>query len=456
MNIRPSSLLLIALVTTALTVIGIMGCVETRPPAAPEPVREPVKVAASSCLECHTNYETLKAIADPDTDPPAEGCGGTAPFIEPFDRVYMGGPGFERFKDSEHGRIACTECHGGVDNTSDKKTAHSGDFVKNPSLNPEAACGDCHADVVSKTSGSLHEQGWGQKNSVAMRMGYSSFDELPENIHEGYDRNCATCHATCGSCHVNRPKTGGGGLYKGHEFQRIPDMRDNCVACHTSRGGHAYFGLGRGTKPDVHLTQAGFGCLDCHDINQMHGDGNVYENRYKSPSSITCRDCHDYIDEANIYHDEHMGDFDCHVCHSQEYNNCGSCHVGGEGARIPSHLDYKIAINPIPEDKPYRLALLRRTPAAPDNWSHYGVSRLSEFNAKTTFNYTTPHNIQRWTARTTVEEGGTCSDNCHIRPGAAGKTNRELYLFESDLKRDWEKSANRNIVVDGRLPKGWE
>jgi hypothetical protein len=34
--------------------------------------------------------------------------------------------------------------------------------------------------------------------------------------------------------------------------------------------------------------------------------------------------------------------------------------------------------------------------------------------------------------------------------------NRELYLFASDLKESWEKSANRDIVVDGKLPAGWK
>jgi hypothetical protein len=452
MALRHFSWLLVGLATAALTVVGVMGCVETRPPAKPEPVTS----AAASCLNCHTDYETLKAIADPDTEPPVEGCGGAAPYVEPFDRVYMGGPGFEQFRNSEHGRLSCTECHGGVDGTSDKRKAHSGDFVKSPSLTPEAACGGCHGEIVSDAAGSLHEQGWGQKKAVADRLGYAAYDDLPDSIHAAYDKNCATCHATCGSCHVNRPKAGGGGLYKGHNFQRVPDMRDNCVACHASRGGHAYFGLGRGARPDVHLTQAGFTCLDCHDQRQMHGDGKIYESRYKSASAITCTDCHDYVEGANEYHEEHLGDFDCQVCHSQDYNNCGSCHVGGKGARIPSYLGYKIGMNPIPEDKPYRMALLRRTLAAPDNWSEYGVQEASAFDARPTFNYTTPHNILRWTSRTEVEAGGTCADSCHVRPGPSGQVNRELYLFESDLDKDWEVSANRGIVVDGRLPENWE
>ncbi len=427
------------------------GCVETRQLADKAVSADPI----ASCLGCHTSYSTLQALADPDTDPPTEGCGGAAPYIEPFDRVFLGGPGFQIFRNSDHGELACTYCHGGVDGTADKKLAHSGDFIKHPSLNAAASCGDCHERIVHNAAGSLHEQGWGQKNSVALRMGVSSFDELPDELHQAYDRNCATCHATCGDCHVNRPKAGGGGLYRGHQFSRTPDIRDNCVACHSSRGGHAYFGLGIGAKPDVHLTQAGFTCLDCHDNHQIHGDGQIYEHRYQSQNAPQCIDCHDDTANFNDYHEAHIDTFDCYICHAQNYNNCGSCHVGGEGARIASHLSYKIGINPIPEVKPYKYALLRRTPAAPDNWSAFGIDKMPAFDAKTTYNYTTPHNILRWTPVTEVAPDQTCYANCHIMPGEAENHNRELYLFAADLKEDWEKSANRHIVVDEHLPEEW-
>ena len=427
------------------------GCVEKRPVQLEKEMN-----GIDSCLGCHTNYAALQELADPDTDPPAEGCGGAAPFIEPYDRVFMSGPGFDRFKNSVHGQIGCTACHGGIDSTSDKTKAHSGDFVRSPSSDPLTACGDCHYDIAENFEESIHRQGWGQKNSVAVRLGYDSYAQLPDSIHEGYEQNCATCHANCGSCHVTRPSAGGGGLYKGHDFQRTPDMRDNCVSCHSSRGGHAYFGLGAGTNPDVHLTRAGFTCTDCHSQKNVHGDGSVFANRFESTLNPSCSDCHVDYDDGNVYHEAHRGDFNCHICHSQDYNNCGSCHVGGEGARIPSHLNYKIGMNPIPENRPYRMALLRRTPAAPDSWSEYGVPEAGNFNAKTTFNYTTPHNIQKWTPRTQVNQGDTCYANCHVRPDEPQNHNRELYLFESDLEKEWEVSANKDIVVDGRLPGGWE
>jgi hypothetical protein len=429
-----------------------LGCVETKQLAK----RPALMDQAGSCVACHTSYHTLQALAEPDTEAPVEGCGGAAPRIDPQDRVFLGGPGYEAFKQSEHGQLACTDCHGGVDGTADKQQAHSGDFIKHPSLQAQATCGDCHYDIVSNAAGSLHEQGWGQKNSVAVRMGVASFDALPGALQAAYGQNCATCHGTCGDCHVNRPKASGGGLYKGHQFSRTPDMRDNCVACHSSRGGHAYFGLGIGAQPDLHLTQAGFTCLDCHTQQQIHGDGNIYAHRYEAAVSPQCQDCHAGIKDANDYHEAHIEDFACHLCHSQDYNNCGSCHVGGAGARIASHLTYKIGLNPIPDDKPYKFALLRRTLAAPDSWEKFGIAQMPAFDAKTTFNYTTPHNLLRWTTRTKVAQGRSCFDSCHVVAEDDSMRNRELYLFASDLKESWEKSANRDIVVDGKLPAGWE
>jgi hypothetical protein len=438
-------------VVAAATLVMHLGCTETKRLAeTPAPTE-----TAGSCVACHTSYQTLQALAEPDTDPPVEGCGGAAPHIEVQDRVFLGGPGYAEFKKSEHGQLSCTDCHGGVDGTADKKQAHSGNFVKHPSSNAQAACGDCHDDIARRAATSLHQQGWGQKNAVAKRMGVASFDALSQTMQMAYGQNCATCHGSCGDCHVNRPKASGGGLYKGHQFSRTPDMRDNCVACHSSRGGHAYFGLGVGAQPDVHLTQAGFTCLDCHSQKQIHGDGKIYEHRYQAALSPQCVDCHDGIADANEYHEAHMESFACHLCHSQDYNNCGSCHVGGEGARIPSHLDYKIGLNPIPEDKPHKFAVLRRTLAAPDSFEKFGVEEMPAFDAKTTFNYTTPHNINRWTTRTQVPQGSTCFDGCHIITEDGNVRNRELYLFASDLKQSWEKSANKHIVVDGQLPAGW-
>jgi len=404
-----------------------------------------VTKSVASCEGCHTNYETLKKVYTP--DPPDEGgashgCGGEAPHYEPYDRVYLSGQGYQEFKKTVHGKMPCTACHNGVDGTDDKAKAHSNGFLKKPSTQADKKCASCHTDVYLKAHNSLHEQGWGQKSMVCLRSGLENiptgFDKLSAQMKDGYDKNCAKCHAGCGDCHVNRPNAGGGGLISGHQFVK-PDMRDHCVTCHSSRGGHAYFGQAAGTVPDIHLTKKGFTCMNCHKTDEVHGDGKIYDQRYKLPSMPECTDCHKNMESKNTYHSVHLSTFSCNTCHSQDYNNCGSCHIGGEGARIASYQGFKIGMNPIP-----------------DSWQNYGVANLANFNVRPTFKYATPHNIQRWTSRTQVEAGKPCYDACHIIKNSDGSyRNKELYLFKNDLQT-WEVIATSPITVDGKLPSKWD
>ena len=430
----------------------IAGCSKNDDPDESEPQTKSV----ASCEGCHTNYAHLQEVYTPDTAAPAGGCGGEAPHYEPYDRVRMDGDGYEAFKQSSHYEIGCTGCHNGTDNTADKELAHSGDFISHPSVMAAEKCASCHQEIVDNFVTSLHN-GTGQKRKVAIRSGFDGpedFDQLPPHQIEGYNANCATCHAGCGECHVVRPPIGGGGLIDRHNFKKTPDMLNVCVTCHTSRGGHAYLGVAAGTQPDVHLTALDYTCLDCHDAGEMHGDGQPVEQRYAYSKLPECENCHTDLKSKNNYHSIHVEDFNCQVCHSQDYNNCGSCHIHGDGARIPSYLDFKIAGNPIPDVVPdFDLTLVRRTLAAPDNWEVYGVE-YTNFDALPTYNYTTPHNILKWTERTDVGNGKACSDNCHIRNEGGALINKELYLFQEDLL-EWEQSASSGITVDGKLPESW-
>jgi len=420
-----------------------------------EPLNPSDNVA--SCEGCHTNYAHLQKVFSPDTSAPAGGCGGEAPHYEPYDRVYMGGAGYESYKKSTHYMLGCTSCHNGNNETDDKKIAHSGDFISHPSTAAEQKCASCHQEIVSGFKTRLHN-GTGQKRKVCMRSGLNGaedFDKLPAHQIEGYNTNCATCHGTCGNCHIVRPPAGGGGLANGHGFAKYPDMIGVCVTCHSSRGGHAYLGVASGTQPDVHLKKAGFKCMTCHTGGEIHGDGKAVDQRYAYDKLPLCETCHPALDTKNKYHSAHYETFNCQVCHSQDYNNCGSCHIHGEGARVKSYQGFKIAMNPIPSIKTkYKFSLVRRTLAAPDNWEKYGVGEYASFDALPTYNYTTPHNILRWTSRTTVDAGKACFSSCHIRQDGAEIKNKELYLFQSDLL-DWEKKASEPITVDNKLPSSW-
>ena len=64
--------------------LAIVGCKKDNPDGE-----------IASCEGCHTNYAHLQEVYSPDTAAPAGGCGGDAPHFEPYDRVFMGGDGFE-------------------------------------------------------------------------------------------------------------------------------------------------------------------------------------------------------------------------------------------------------------------------------------------------------------------------------------------------------------------------
>lgn len=441
-----------ATITFSLLVLGLLSCSKDVEEENPDPSNPNF----ASCESCHTNYVHLQAVYTPDTGAPAGGCGGEAPHYEPYDRVYMGGDGFKEYKKTSHYSIGCVGCHNGVDGTSDKNLAHSGNFLRHPSVDYVNKCGTCHQAITNNFKTSIHN-GTGQKRKVAIRSGFSSsqdFDQLPAHKLEGYNKNCATCHGTCGNCHIVRPPIGGGGLAQGHMFKKTPDMITVCVTCHVSRGGHAYLGVASGTQPDVHLTKYSYKCTTCHRSDELHGDGIAVEQRYAYTKLPKCKICHTTSQTSNQYHTQHFEDFNCQVCHSQDYNNCGSCHIHGDGARVPSYQGFKIAKNPIPTIKTgFNLTLVRRTLAAPDNWIVYGVANYTNFDALPTYNYTSPHNILKFTSRTQVGSGA-CYSKCHIRNDNGTLINKELYLFNSDLL-PWELNANSGITCDGNLPSSW-
>ena len=62
--------------------------------------RIPEVIDVSSCEGCHTNLAHLKEVFSPDTAAAVGGCGGDAPHYEPYERVYMGGDGYDAYKSS--------------------------------------------------------------------------------------------------------------------------------------------------------------------------------------------------------------------------------------------------------------------------------------------------------------------------------------------------------------------
>jgi len=345
------------------------------------------------------------------------------------------------------GTSACTACHG----------------------EPEfavSACNVCHASEVAATANSLHTNLWGERAAIEERCGCTYEGG---GWQAGFGANCAGCHTTCGQCHVSRPNSVGGGfpiitLKPGsHRFKAIPDMNEQCTACHGSRIGVDFKGEIEGNVRDVHYLQ-GYKCDFCHSKEEIHGDGQYngehYDHRYEVATMPRCEKCHRNT-TPNAYHDMHVGNpglnLQCQVCHSQPYKNCTNCHNLDAGAKVdkydidPSVVQLKIAKNVNPNRQEYDFALVRHTPIDPDTFADWGLT-LPDYDIKPTWQYTSPHNIIR-RAPQTGDGTGSCNAACH---GAADGPEGYL-LRESDLKDaagnplvDYD--ANIGIVIPQTFP----
>jgi len=394
--------------------------------------------------------------------------------------------------DPNHGSIGCAQCHGGDPNAATMETAHSGDFRADPSADPQAGCGSCHGSLAEDFSTSLHFNLWGERAQVAQRAGYSSFNECPAWLQDSFNGECTACHATCGDCHVSRPNSVGGGLVDRHVFRAVPDREENCQACHGSRVAVDYSGELDGVRRDVHYPA---NCTElCHSGDEMHGDGNIYDQGRYHAQEITprCTDCHlrwygrDQNGEelVNIYHANHWpGEettnpekrLDCYVCHAQTYNNCDACHVSGEWKTDPAYQErnpyplFKIGRNIAPENGKGAYVVVRHIPIARDTYANWGLETADPeaFDAVPNWKYASPHNVRKWTPQTVGSTSvpaeppteANCSIYCHLL-GDNADLNRERFLtrawMHSVPQYADDPAANDSVTVDDYLPPYWD
>lgn len=356
--------------------------------------------------------------------------------LEPWEKVLVDG---EKFPQSSHGQKSCIECHGGVQ-SSDKDTAHEG-LVASPGSQPEKFCGECHADQVASYPNSLHNTQAGYWTAINART-------VPENhpaLGTMFTNHCATCHTTCGECHVSQPENVGGGLFTGHLFEKTPPMTRSCTACHGSRVGNEFLGKNGELPGDVHFREARMSCVKCHEGADLHGSTeNAPEHRLAGAEDPKCVDCHPNVGQTGDTNPMHQhGDaLSCQVCHSITYTSCDGCHVAmSENSGKPffetqaTYMTFLIGRNPIQsEARPYEYVPVRHVPVAETSYQFYGENLLSSFNALPTWVYATPHNIQRKTP-----QNSDC-ENCH-------GGNADIFLTSDKIKPE-ELEANKTVVVE--------
>ena len=139
--------------------------------------------------------------------------------MEPYEKIYVA----KAFLDSDHGQIACVDCHGGNPQDPNWQTAHRG-LIKDPTFpDPEGACGECHPDISAAAPASLHYTIAPIGNAIARRMGPAD-QKVQAAMETARERHCSQCHASCGQCHVSRPNYVSGGFLAQHQFRKTPPM----------------------------------------------------------------------------------------------------------------------------------------------------------------------------------------------------------------------------------------
>ena len=360
--------------------------------------------------------------------------------LEPWEKAIVD---FDAFSQTAHGGRSCVDCHNGV-RSSDKDLAHEG-LIASPSADPGKYCGECHEEQTATYPFALHSTQEGYWTALDTRS-------VPENhdaLQEMFGNHCATCHTTCGECHVSQPDNVGGGLFTGHVFEKTPPMTRSCTACHGSRVGNEFLGKNEGFPGDVHFREGRMNCVKCHEGADLHGsamDSSTMDaGRYAGMEDPKCVDCHPSAapeGDSNPMHQTHGDTLSCQVCHSVTYTSCDGCHVAvSETSGNPyfeteaTYLTFLIGRNPNPtEERPYKYVPVRHVPVATTSYQFYGDNLLPNFDALPTWVYATPHNIQRNTP-----QNASCQ-SCHGSDG-------NLFLTE-DKVSGAELAANQGVIVN--------
>lgn len=340
------------------------------------------------------------------------------------------------FLATSHGELGCINCHGG-ENIPNQEEAHA---MMNPypSSDIDGICAKCHGGVTETFANSIHHNIQGMENGL---MAFSNMDSMPDSPAHGevFDKNCISCHATCGDCHVSRPKSYTGGLISQHEFFKTPPMEETCYGCHGARNAGEYMGE-VGFSGDVHF-ELGMTCVDCHKIENFHGSGEKVNNMWEEDLP-TCAECHQDVvaGETSIAaHNQHNGDLSCQVCHAQANANCFECHVNYNEdktalkSKSETKLMFKIGVNPeITQERPYKYVTLRHIPTVKTSFDAVEKDMLPNYDEIHNWKYSPTHNIQKSTF-----QNESC-ESCH--------DNDKLFLNEGDL---WESDSeeNKRLIV---------
>ncbi|RUM45560.1 MAG: hypothetical protein DSY80_03160, partial [Desulfocapsa sp.] len=336
----------------------------------------------------------------------------------------------EAFLQSPHGQIPCHLCHQGNPDSNDPLVAHKG-MLTDPSLNSEATCGQCHEDISVSGKQSLHINAAPLYQVLDKRCSTDQLVKLKDTV---LDKQCLSCHrGSCGACHVSRPDVAGGGLQKGHFFQKKPDFIYTCLPCHSSPTGNDF--IGKKGSGDIHYRKYNMSCTDCHGSEELHSAAQQGDTRYHFSGRTECITCHEDVSNGPIPEHVQHKNVSCAVCHAAPYQNCNSCHIGTDKEGIvysdssTAFKDLKIGLNP--DKNGPRFVLLRKV-AVQRNTFKDSIGKMESYSALPTYKRASPHTIQRRTW-----QAADCN-HCH--------GNKELFLTQDAMPFDMIV-ANRHVAL---------
>ncbi|HWQ84140.1 MAG TPA: hypothetical protein VN363_06205, partial [Anaerolineales bacterium] len=355
------------------------------------------------------------------------------------------------FPTTVHGLIGCTGCHAGQQSP-EKEIAHTG-LVVNPSDGPTQVCSQCHPHITAAAETSLHNNLKGY-TTLLERRGAS-----PHTVEEIMNTSCTACHTSCADCHISQPAVAGGGLIAGHNFTAQPSMERSCTACHGGQVGDEYLGKHSGLEADVHFRQGGLECTACHTGEKLHGQPDnctachpgpesaqlpPASHRYDGVPQPSCESCHASAatkQDDILMHQLHGSKLACQVCHSVEYANWDGSSIvedtaSGEPVLQPGEMDlaFLIGRNPLQTySRPYEFVAVRHAPISTTTFDYFEENLLSTFSRVATWQYATPHNIQRVTPQ---------NQSCNYCHG-----NAEIFLTADKVLPE-ELQANRSVIVE--------
>ncbi len=116
-----------------------------------------------------------------------------------------------------------------------------------------------------------------------------------------------------------------------HDFSKGSAVPESvCLGCHNRQVYEMQTYPDSTDQGDIHRKK-GVKCMQCHKIEEVHGDGTVYKSWFdEGASKSKCTECHPVdklpSNSAHNIHGKNTDKFECVACHTRSIVSCTNCH----------------------------------------------------------------------------------------------------------------------------------